>query len=419
MAFWGWSKTAASNAAADPTINMAEGMAPSAVNDGIRAAMARLAEYRDDNGGFLQTAGTSTAYTLTTNQVFDTTAHMNGMEISFYIHATSGVAPTLNVDGLGAFPFVVDGAATPPPTGSLVQGTNYTAIFSSGSSQWRLRGFFVNPYNVPVGGGMLYFGVTVPNSNFAFPMGQGLSTTTYAALFALIGYTYGGVGATFNLPDLTGCVPAMKEASATRLTSSYFGGNSTVLGATGGLESNTLTTAQLAVTTPAGTISAVTPSGSVSAVTPAGTISAVTPSGTISAVTPSGTVSAVTPSGSLSGASSGTDTILVNGVGAQNLQGGTTGFGWSNSPTMKAISAALSWAGTFTGSPSTPTFTGSPTTPTFTGSPSTPTFTGSPTTPTFTGSPSTPTFTGSPFGSGAAHNNVQPTIICNYIIRII
>jgi microcystin-dependent protein len=30
----------------------------------------------------------------------------------------------------------------------------------------------------------------------------------------------------------------------------------------------------------------------------------------------------------------------------------------------------------------------------------------------------TSTFTGTSFGSGNAHSNVQPTIVCNYIIRI-
>lgn len=37
--------------------------------------------------------------------------------------------------------------------------------------------------------------------------GQSLSTTTYAALFAVIGYTYGGAGASFNLPDLRSRFP--------------------------------------------------------------------------------------------------------------------------------------------------------------------------------------------------------------------
>ena len=34
--------------------------------------------------------------------------------------------------------------------------------------------------------------------------GASLSTTTYAALFSVIGYTFGGSGASFNLPDLRG-----------------------------------------------------------------------------------------------------------------------------------------------------------------------------------------------------------------------
>lgn len=34
--------------------------------------------------------------------------------------------------------------------------------------------------------------------------GASLSTTTYAALFAVIGYTFGGAGASFSLPDLRG-----------------------------------------------------------------------------------------------------------------------------------------------------------------------------------------------------------------------
>ena len=34
--------------------------------------------------------------------------------------------------------------------------------------------------------------------------GASVSTTTYAALFAAIGYTYGGSGGSFNLPDLRG-----------------------------------------------------------------------------------------------------------------------------------------------------------------------------------------------------------------------
>jgi microcystin-dependent protein len=46
----------------------------------------------------------------------------------------------------------------------------------------------------------------------------------------------------------------MKEAVATRLTSTYFGGDSTAMGAAGGSQSDTLITANLPPYTPAGTI---------------------------------------------------------------------------------------------------------------------------------------------------------------------
>jgi microcystin-dependent protein len=104
-----------------------------------------------------------------------------------------------------------------------------------------------NPYNIPLGAGLDYWGSTTPNSCFAFPTGQAISRTTYAGLFALVGTTYGsGDGTpTFNLPDKTGRVSAMKETTATRLTSTYFGGNSAKMSAVGGAESHTLTTAEM------------------------------------------------------------------------------------------------------------------------------------------------------------------------------
>lgn len=99
---------------------------------------------------------------------------------------------------------------------------------------------------LPVGSFFPYAGSTAP-SGYLFCRGQAISRTTYAALFAAIGTAYGsGDGSTtFNVPDLTGRVPAGLEASATRLTSTYFSGDSTALGATGGSESHTLTAAQI------------------------------------------------------------------------------------------------------------------------------------------------------------------------------
>lgn len=248
MTLYKWSQTAANNASADGTINWAEGQAPSSINDSARAMMAGLAKYRDDTcGAGLSTGGTPTAYALLSNQVFDSTAHMAAQELTVYFHATNGANPTLNVDSLGDFPIVTDGAGTAVPSGTLIAGTPYALTFVNSSSHFRLKNFFVVPYVMPIGAVMEFYGSSVPNGNFAFPNGQAISRTTYAALFALLGTTYGtGDGSTtFNLPDLTGRVTAMKEASASRLTSVYFGADSTALGATGGSQSHTLTLGEL------------------------------------------------------------------------------------------------------------------------------------------------------------------------------
>jgi len=100
----------------------------------------------------------------------------------------------------------------------------------------------------PTGVVLPYAGSSAPNG-WLFCFGQSLSTTTYAALFAVIGYTYGGSGGSFTLPDLRGRAVAGKDdmggTSANRLTGLTDGVNGDVLGGVGGLETNTLTTAQM------------------------------------------------------------------------------------------------------------------------------------------------------------------------------
>src|SRR6266568_1512414 len=137
MPVYNWSQTAATNATADATINWAEGQAPSSVNDSARALMAAAAKYRDDNNGSLTTGGTSTAYTLTTASVYDTLAHLDGQTLTFKVNATSGAAPTLNVDGLGAK--AINGATTVAvATGALISGSTYTVTFRNSTNEFIL-----------------------------------------------------------------------------------------------------------------------------------------------------------------------------------------------------------------------------------------------------------------------------------------
>lgn len=134
-----WSKTAASNSSADTSINWAEGQAPSSVNDSARAVMARLAEYRDDNSGALTTAGTSTAYTVTTNQVFASLALMDKQAITIVPHTTSGATPTLAVDGLTA-KSIRSATGVSVATGALVAGTPYHLTYYNTAGEFIVDG---------------------------------------------------------------------------------------------------------------------------------------------------------------------------------------------------------------------------------------------------------------------------------------
>ncbi|WKA30721.1 phage tail protein [Bradyrhizobium roseum] len=327
MTLYKWSQTAASNATADSSINWQEGQAPSSVNDSGRAMMASIAKHRDDIAGAIVTGGTATAYTVTSYEAFDALVRLNGQIIAFTPHATNGGATTLNVDSLGAKP-LRSAPSTELLAGTLIQGTPYLALYDQSDAAFYLHGFYGNPYNVPLAAGIDYWGPTTPNSAFAFPTGQAISRTAYGALFALIGTTYGtGDGSTtFNLPDKTGRVSAMRESSAVRLTSSHFGENSSSLGAVGGSEGHTLTAAQLASHSHANTL---TDPGHAH-------------------------LSNFVLGGSTGGAGTGT-AVNISSSTAGNIFSSTTGIAITNASA----------------------------------------------------------------GNGNPHNNVQPTIVCNYIIRII
>jgi microcystin-dependent protein len=94
-------------------------------------------------------------------------------------------------------------------------------------------------------------GIIIPWSSTSLPSGflecngQSVSTATYADLFAVIAYTYGGAGANFNVPDLQDRTVVNK--SNTKSLAQTGGANcGSVTGNISGTVANTtLTTAQL------------------------------------------------------------------------------------------------------------------------------------------------------------------------------
>lgn len=125
-------------------------------------------------------------------------------------------------------------------------------VVSNASSQARIytyqRGAQLNA-STPIGAIMDFAGTTAP-TYWLLCYGQTLLRASYAALFAVIGTTYGSTDSTnFLLPDCRGRVRGGKDdmggSSANRLTNQTGGLNGDTLGATGGAETHTLLEAQI------------------------------------------------------------------------------------------------------------------------------------------------------------------------------
>lgn len=134
---------------------------------------------------------------------------------------------------------------TSPYTGQLVFETDTFAMKFWTGSAWQ------GAVSAPAGTVNTYAGSTAP-SGWLLCDGRstGILRATYADLFAVVGTTYGsGDGSTtFNLPDMRGRVPAgldnMGGTAASRLTATVLSAANT-LGATGGTQTHTMTSAEM------------------------------------------------------------------------------------------------------------------------------------------------------------------------------
>lgn len=128
-------------------------------------------------------------------------------------------------------------------------GTSVTPSANDNSTKIATTAYVDSSF--PTGSIVQFAGTTAP-TGWALCYGQAISRSTYSALFSVIGTTYGsGDGSTtYNVPDLRGRVVAgqddMGGTSANRLTGLSGGIDGDVLGGTGGSESHTLTTEELA-----------------------------------------------------------------------------------------------------------------------------------------------------------------------------
>jgi microcystin-dependent protein len=216
-------------------------------------------QYTGSNAYNLVAGGTTVATVNTSAvqfplQLTANTISTNSLNVSNTISTnTLNVANTISTNTLNVANLMTSNSITVRTVSA--NGSNGTAgqvLTSSGSANVYWSPIVAD--SIPLGTVVDFAGTSAP-SKWLFGFGQNVSRSTYAELFAILGTTYGaGDGSTtFGLPDLRGRVIAGKDdmggTSANRLTNQSGGLNGDTLGATGGAETHTLTTAQLAAHT--------------------------------------------------------------------------------------------------------------------------------------------------------------------------
>jgi microcystin-dependent protein len=123
----------------------------------------------------------------------------NQIATTAFVAAAPGVgtAGTQNTSGTAAG--ITGTTTTAVPTGALASGTADSTTFLRGDRTWAVV------EGVPAGT-VIHVAMNTAPSGYLKANGAAVSRTTYAALFAVIGTTFGaGNGSTtFNLPDLRG-----------------------------------------------------------------------------------------------------------------------------------------------------------------------------------------------------------------------
>lgn len=199
----------------------------------------------------------ASADNLQTDDSFKTTGTLTAGAGAMLSAATNTQSLRIKVSAEAADRFVITG------DGAFAwgNGTNATdtTLYRSAADTLKTDDTFVatridvgnNTYAfVPLGVVLPYAGSTAPNG-FLLCGGQAVSRTTYSGLFALISTTYGvGDGSTtFNLPDLRGRVPGGKDdmggSAASRLTSTTITSGAATLGNVGGAQTVTLASGEM------------------------------------------------------------------------------------------------------------------------------------------------------------------------------
>lgn len=159
-------------------------------------------DYLAPNADYIITTGTTNAYIAAFTPAI--VALTDGIKFRFKANIANTGASTLNASSLGIKP-IVNWYGNPLVGGEIIANSNievtYNTSFNSGNGAWVIENTIALP---PVGSTMRWKTSSIP-AGWLTCNGAAVSRTVYAALFTLLGTTYGaGDGSsTFNLPNST------------------------------------------------------------------------------------------------------------------------------------------------------------------------------------------------------------------------
>jgi microcystin-dependent protein len=147
---------------------------------------------------------------------------VSGKDMNGVLNALSAMLVWYSAGGAITYDSTYQTAIGGYPRGSVLQSAITAGFFwistadanttnpDTGGAGW------IQAYSPPAGTVVSFSGSSVPTGYLAVPTTQTLvSTTTYANLFAAIGYTWGGSGANFGLPYLaSGYMPVQGTLAA-------------------------------------------------------------------------------------------------------------------------------------------------------------------------------------------------------------
>jgi microcystin-dependent protein len=136
---------------------------------------------------------------------------------------TINSAPSATITTSGTF--TLGGVLAPSNGGTGISSLGAGVQASLGAAVDTVGGFATFPAGSFPAGAVVYFAMPTAPAGWLFCDGGSVSTTTYASLFAAIGYTYGGGGASFNLPNLNGQFIRSWDASGAVDPGRVFGSN--------------------------------------------------------------------------------------------------------------------------------------------------------------------------------------------------